>query len=34
MNTTMPQDPHFNKQYQKHLKCLKLGGLQPNTIDA
>lgn len=34
MNTTMPQDPHFNKQYQKHLKCLKLGGLQPKTIDA
>ena len=34
MNTTMPQDPRFNKQYQKHLKCLKLGGLQPKTIDA
>jgi len=34
MNTTMPQDLHFNKQYQKHLKCLKLGGLQPKTIDA
>jgi len=34
MNTTMPQDPHFNKQYQNHLKCLKLGGLQPKTIDA
>ena len=34
MNTTMPQDSHFNKQYQKHLKCLKLGGLQPKTIDA
>jgi len=34
MNTTMPQDPFFNKQYQKHLKCLKLGGLQPKTIDA
>ncbi|OKY74313.1 MAG: integrase, partial [Desulfobulbaceae bacterium DB1] len=34
MNTTMPQDSLFNKQYQKHLKCLKLGGLQPKTIDA
>ncbi|ADU67094.1 integrase family protein [Desulfurispirillum indicum S5] len=34
MNTTMPQDPSFNKLYQKHLKCLKLGGLQPKTIDA
>ncbi|WP_291322298.1 site-specific integrase [Desulfonatronospira sp.] len=34
MNIIMPQDPLFNKQYQKHLKCLKLGGLQPKTIDA
>ncbi len=34
MNTTMPQDPHFNKQYQQHLQCLKLGGLQPKTIEA
>ncbi len=34
MNTTMPQDPQFNTQYQKHLKCLKLGGLQPKTVDA
>ena len=34
MNTIMPQDPFFNKQYQNHLKCLKLGGLQPKTIDA
>ena len=34
MNTTLPQDPRFNKQYQQHLQCLKLGGLQPKTIDA
>lgn len=34
MNTIMPQDPQFNEQYQKHLKCLKLGGLQPKTVDA
>lgn len=34
MNTAMPQDPLFNKQYQQHLQCLKLGGLQPKTIEA
>jgi len=34
MNTTLPQDPRFNKQYKQHLQCLKLGGLQPKTIDA
>lgn len=34
MNTNMPTDPQFNKQYQKHQKCLKLGGLQPKTIEA
>ena len=34
MDTTMPQNPHFSKQYQKHLQCLKLGGLQPKTIEA
>jgi len=34
MNTNMPDDPRFNKYYQKHLKCLKLGGMQPKTIDA
>ena len=34
MDIIMPQDPLFNKQYQKHLQCLKLGGLQPKTIDA
>jgi len=30
----MPTDPQFNKYYQKHLKCLKLAGLRPKTIDA
>lgn len=25
---------HFNRQYQTHLKHLKLKGLQPKTIDA
>ncbi|MDD2965799.1 MAG: site-specific integrase [Bacteroidales bacterium] len=34
MNTTLPQDPHFIEQYQHHLQCLKLGGLQPKTIEA
>ncbi|MDD2466536.1 MAG: hypothetical protein PHI97_21270 [Desulfobulbus sp.] len=34
MNTTLPQDPRFNMQYQQHLQCLKLGGLQPKNIDA
>ncbi len=34
MNTTLPQDPRFTKQYQQHLQCLKLAGLQPKTIDA
>lgn len=34
MNTDMPQDPLFNKQYQSHVQCLKLAGLQPKTIDA
>jgi len=34
MNTTLPQDPRFKKQYRQHLQCLKLGGLQPKTIDA
>jgi hypothetical protein len=33
MNTNMPQDPHFNKQYQSHLKFLKLDGLQSKTVD-
>jgi integrase/recombinase XerD len=34
MNCNMPADPQFNSYYQKHLKCLKLNGLQPKTIDA
>ncbi len=34
MNINMPTDPKFNKYYQKHLKCLKLNGLRPKTIDA
>jgi len=34
MNCTMPTDSQFDKYYQKHLKCLKLNGLQPKTIEA
>ncbi len=34
MNTTMPSDPQFNSYYRKHLKLLRLGGLQPKTIEA
>ena len=34
MNINMPKNPKFNKYYRKHLKCLKLGGLQPKTIEA
>lgn len=34
MNINMPDNPQFNKYYRKHLKCLKLGGLQPKTIEA
>lgn len=34
MNTSMPNDPQFNKHYHKHLQCLKLAGLQPKTIEA
>ena len=34
MNTNMPNDLKFKKYYQKHLKHLKLNGLQPKTIDA
>jgi integrase/recombinase XerD len=30
----MPDDPQFNQYYRKHLKYLKLKGLQPKTIDA
>ena len=34
MNINIPNDPKFNKYYRKHLKCLKLAGLQPKTIEA
>jgi integrase/recombinase XerD len=34
MNTHMPEDPQFSEYYQKHLKCLKLAGMQPKTIEA
>lgn len=34
MNTNMPKDPQFKEYYHKHLKCLKLTGMQPKTIDA
>ena len=34
MNINLPDDPQFNKYYQKHLKCLKLQGLRPKTIEA
>ena len=32
MNTS--STAHFDRQYQTHLKHLKLKGLQPKTIDA
>ena len=31
---TTPTTEHFDRQYQTHLKHLKLKGLQPKTIDA
>lgn len=34
MNVNMPTDPKFNQYYQKHLKCLKLNGLRPKTVEA
>ncbi len=36
MDTTTPvgASAHFDRQYQTHLKHLKLKGLQPKTIDA
>lgn len=36
MDTSTPisASAHFNRQYQTHLKHLKLKGLQPKTIDA
>ncbi|MEA3347940.1 MAG: site-specific integrase [Pseudomonadota bacterium] len=34
MNTRLPNDPQFIKNYDKHRKHLKLNGLQPKTIEA
>ncbi len=34
MNINMPNDPKFKKFYQKHIKCLRLNGKQPKTIEA
>ena len=34
MNTSLPNDPQFNKYYEKHGKYLRLKGLQPKTIEA
>lgn len=31
---TKPSTADFERQYQIHLKHLKLKGLQPNTVDA
>ncbi len=34
MNINMPTDTQFNKHYQKRLKCLRLNGFRPKTVDA
>jgi len=34
MDTNLPNNPHFDKLYTKHLKHLKLAGYQPKTIEA
>ena len=34
MDTRLPSDPQFVKNYNKHRKHLKLNGLQTKTIDA
>ncbi len=34
MNINLPDNPQFNKYYQKHLKCLKLQGLRTKIIEA
>ncbi len=34
MNVNMPNDSQFTEYYQKHLKCLKLAGMRPKTIEA
>jgi len=34
MNTRLPNNPRFIKNYDKHCKHLKLNGFQPKTIEA
>ena len=34
MDTTLPDNPQFNKYYIKHCKYLRIQGLRPKTIDA
>lgn len=34
MDTSLPNDPEFNKYYSKHCKHLKINGLRPKTIEA
>ncbi len=34
MNTSLPNDRQFHKYYQKHVKYLRIKGLQPKTIEA
>ncbi len=34
MNTRLPDNPRFNKNYARHCKHLKLAGYQPKTIEA
>ncbi len=34
MDTRLPNNPQFNKNYTKHCKHLKLAGYQPKTIEA
>jgi len=34
MDTSLPNDPKFIKDYNKHLKHLKLNGLRPKTVEA
>ncbi len=34
MNINMPNDPQFRRYYQKHVKFLRLNGLQLKTIEA
>jgi integrase/recombinase XerD len=34
MNTTMTDELQFDYYYDKHVKCLRLKGLRPKTIEA